>query len=156
MDKAVIDTDIFSEIRKKIAQQVVERANIYRQNFGHYTISVITVLEVTKGWRKRQREDRIQEFIRDKLRARFTEIVSLEIPEDTLKSLQEVAQMRDMSLSALLKFYVGQGLRQDLAKMFGDRVIEKTAQVLSRHIDSKEEISTIRAEIPGEIMPINR
>ena len=65
MDKAVIDTDIFSEIRKKIAQQVVERANIYRQNFGHYTISVITVLEVTKGWRKRQREDRIQEFIRD-------------------------------------------------------------------------------------------
>lgn len=65
MDKAVIDTDIFSEIRKEIAQQVVERANIYRQNFGHYTISVITVLEVTKGWRKRQREDRIQEFIRD-------------------------------------------------------------------------------------------
>lgn len=90
------------------------------------------------------------------LHPRSTETVDLEIPQDTLKSLQEVAQMRDMSLSALLKFYVGQGLRQDLAKMFGDRIIEKTAQVLSRHIDSQEEISTIRAEIQGEIMPRNR
>lgn len=90
------------------------------------------------------------------LRPRSTETVSLEIPQDTLKSLQEVAQMRDMSLSALLKFYVGQGLRQDLARMFGDRVIEKTAQVLSRHIDSQEEISTIIQEIQGEIMPGNR
>ena len=58
--------------------------------------------------------------------------------------------------SALLKFYVGQGLRQDLAKIFGDRIIEKTAQVLSQHIDSQEEISTIIAEIHGEIMPRNR
>lgn len=70
--------------------------------------------------------------------------------------MQEVAQRGDMSLSALLKFYVGQGLRQDLAKMFGDRIIEKTSQVLSRHIDSKEEISTIIQEIQGEIMPKNR
>lgn len=67
----------------------------------------------------------------------------IEIPQDTLKSLQEVAQIQDMSLSALLKFYIGQGLRQDLAKMKCDRVIEKTAQVLSRHIDSEDEISTI-------------
>jgi len=97
-----------------------------------------------------------EEEVNLQLRPRSTETVSLEIPQDTLKSLQEVAQMRDMSLSALLKFYVGQGLRQDLARMFGDRVIEKTAQVLSRHIDSKEEISTIIQEIQGEIMPRNR
>lgn len=90
------------------------------------------------------------------LRPRSTETVDLEIPQDTLKSLQEIAQMRDMSLSALLKFYVGQGLRQDLAKMFGDRIIEKTAQVLSRHIDSQEEISNIIEEIKAEIMPKNR
>ncbi|MGA9382732.1 MAG: PIN domain-containing protein [Phormidium sp.] len=65
MDKALIDTDIFSEIRKEIAQKVIAKATTYRENFGYYTISVITVLEVTKGWQKRQREDRIQEFIRD-------------------------------------------------------------------------------------------
>lgn len=40
--------------------------------------------------------------------------------------------------------------------MFGDRIIEKTAQVLSRHIDSEEEISSIIQEIQGEIMPKNR
>ncbi|WP_178381561.1 hypothetical protein [[Phormidium ambiguum] IAM M-71] len=38
-----------------------------------------------------------------------------------------------------------------IVQMFGDRIIEKTAQVLSRHIDSQEEISTIIAEIQGEI-----
>lgn len=97
-----------------------------------------------------------EEEVKLQLRPRPTETVPLEIPHDTLKSLQEVAQMRDMSLSALLKFYIGQGLRQDLARMFGDRVMEKTAQVLSRHIDSPEEISSIIQEIQGEIMPKNR
>jgi hypothetical protein len=52
-----------------------------------------------------------------------------------------------MPLEALVKFYIGQGLRQDLAKLFSDRVLETTAQVLARHIQSEEEISTIIQEI---------
>lgn len=49
--------------------------------------------------------------------------VSLEIPTDTLESLKKVAASRDMSVEALLKFYIGQELRQDLAKLFSDRVL---------------------------------
>lgn len=84
------------------------------------------------------------------LRPRETETVSLEIPKDTLDSLKKVAASRDMSYQALLKLYIGQGLRQDLTKLFGDRVLETTAQVLARHLESEEEISAILQEIRVE------
>lgn len=82
-----------------------------------------------------------------RLRPRVSETVLLKILVDTLESLKKVAASRDMSLDALLKFYIGQSLRQDLAKLFGDRVLETTAQVLARHFDSEEEISAILREI---------
>lgn len=63
VDKALLDTDIFSEILKGIDQKVVAKATAYRATFGHYTISVITVIEIVKGFHKLQREDRIQQFL---------------------------------------------------------------------------------------------
>ena len=84
------------------------------------------------------------------LHPRPQEKVSLEIPTDTLESLKKVAASRDMSVQALLKFYIGQELRQDLAKLFSNRVLEVTAQVLSQHIQSEAEISDILAEIRSE------
>jgi len=54
------------------------------------------------------------------------------------------------SVEALLRFYLGQGSRQDAAKLFSDRVLETTAQVLARHIHSEEEISAIIREIRVE------
>lgn len=54
------------------------------------------------------------------LHPRPTETVSIKIPKDTLKSLQKVAEIRGMSVEALLKFYIGQELRQDLAKLFSN------------------------------------
>ncbi|MBD2682374.1 MULTISPECIES: hypothetical protein [Nostoc] len=81
---------------------------------------------------------------------RATETVSINIPIDALQSLKKVAANRDMSLEALLKFYIGQSLRQDLAKLFSERVLESTAEVLARHIESKEEILTIIQEIQAE------
>ena len=83
-------------------------------------------------------------------RPRPTETVSIEIPKDTLDSLKKVAASRDMSYQALLKLYIGQGLRHDVAKLFGDRVLETTAQVLAKHIQSEEEVSAIIREIRGE------
>ena len=83
-------------------------------------------------------------------RPRAKETVSLEIPQDALASLKKVAASRDMSYQALLKSYIGQGLRQDLAKLFSERVLETTAQVLTRHIRSGEEVSAIIREIQLE------
>ena len=83
-------------------------------------------------------------------RPRAKETVSIEIPKDTLVSLKKVADSRDMSYQALLKLYIGQGLRQDLARLFSERVLETTAQVLTRHIQSGEEVSAIIREIQAE------
>ena len=63
MDRAPLDTDIFSEILKGIDQKVGARATAHRVTFGYYTLSVITVMEIVKGFHKRQREDRIQQFL---------------------------------------------------------------------------------------------
>ena len=46
-----------------------------------------------------------------------------------------------MSVEALVKLYIGQGLRQDLARLFADRVLETTAQVLTHHLQSDAEVS---------------
>ena len=82
--------------------------------------------------------------------SRASTTVTVQIPDDTLASLEKVAASRDMSSEALIKLYVGQGLRQDLAKLFADRVLEKTAEVLTRHIGSEEEVSAILKEIRVE------
>lgn len=86
-----------------------------------------------------------------RLRARPSETVALGIPVDTMEVVRKVAETRDMSPEALLKFYIGQGLRQDAARLFSERVMATTEQVLARHIPSEEERSAILREIRGEV-----
>jgi hypothetical protein len=78
------------------------------------------------------------------VRPRETEVVALPIPKDTLASLRQVAAQREMSEQALFKFYIGRGLRQDLARLFGDRVLATIAHVLARHLQSDEAVAIMR------------
>jgi hypothetical protein len=55
-----------------------------------------------------------------------------------------------MTVEALMKLYIGSGLRQDASRLFSERIMETTARVLARHIDSEEERSAILREIQGE------
>lgn len=66
-----------------------------------------------------------------RVRSRATEAVTLAIPTQTLDLVRRVAATRDMSPEELLKFYVGQGLRQDAARLFSERILETTAEVLA-------------------------
>ena len=91
-----------------------------------------------------------EEGFKLRLRPRPTTPLTIKIPMEALASTERVAASRDMSVEALVKLYIGQGLRQDLAKLFADRVLETTAQVLTRHIQSEEEVSAILKEIRGE------
>lgn len=85
-----------------------------------------------------------------RFRPRPNATVTLPMPKDTLSALEKVATGRDMSVEALIKFYVGQGLRQDLAQMFAEHVLAKTEQVLTRHLQSEEAVSAILKEIRVE------
>ena len=52
-----------------------------------------------------------------RLHPRPSEAVALTIPTGTLAAIREVAETRDMSPEALMKLYIGHGLRQDLARL---------------------------------------
>ena len=82
-----------------------------------------------------------------KARPRASKSIKLNIPLDTLTSLQKVAESRDTSLEGLLKFYIGNGLRADLARTYGDTLYESTEQVLQNHLESPEEVATILSAI---------
>ena len=65
--------------------------------------------------------NQIEEDIKLQIKPRATEAILLQIPVDAMRSLEEVVASRDMSIDALLKFYIGNGLREDKARLFSDR-----------------------------------
>ena len=85
-----------------------------------------------------------------RLHPRPTEIVPLVIPTGTLATITQVAETRDMSPEALIRLYIGQGLRQDTARLFSERILDVTERVLARHIESEDERTAILREIRGE------
>jgi hypothetical protein len=85
-----------------------------------------------------------------KVKPRPMQAVTLRVPTDTLDALSRIAEGRDMSVESLMKFYIGHGLRQDIAKRFGDRLLESTASVLARHLESEQEVNSILREIQLE------
>jgi tRNA(fMet)-specific endonuclease VapC len=63
VNKALLDTDILSEIGKGIDPNVARNATAYRTAFGRYTLSVITIMEVARGFQKKQSLGRLQRFL---------------------------------------------------------------------------------------------
>jgi tRNA(fMet)-specific endonuclease VapC len=63
VNKALIDTDIFSELGKGVNPAIVGNGATYRAAFGRYTISVITVMEIVRGFHKKQSPRRLQTFL---------------------------------------------------------------------------------------------
>ena len=63
MNKALLDTDILSEIGKGIDPNVARNAAAYRKVFGRYTLSVITIMEVVRGLQQKQSVRRLQGFL---------------------------------------------------------------------------------------------
>ncbi len=81
VEKSLLDTDILSEIIKRANPQIVAKAHIYINQFERYTISVITVMEIVEGWRKRKQEERLEQFLNI---LTSQEILSLELTESVL------------------------------------------------------------------------
>lgn len=63
MNKALIDTDIFSELLKGRDPKVGANAGVYRQAFPTITVSVVTVMEVVKGLHEVGRESSIRAIL---------------------------------------------------------------------------------------------
>jgi len=76
VDSELLDTDAFSEVLKGVNPNIVARATQYRSQFGVYTISTITVVEIVKGFHKVQREEHLQKFL---ARLSTVEILTLDL-----------------------------------------------------------------------------
>jgi predicted nucleic acid-binding protein len=63
VNKALLDTDILSEIFKGIDPTVARNATAYRAAFGRYTLSAVTVMEVVRGFQSKQATGRLQRFL---------------------------------------------------------------------------------------------
>ncbi|HYH83803.1 MAG TPA: hypothetical protein VEX86_28685 [Longimicrobium sp.] len=55
------------------------------------------------------------------LRPRPSRSVEIVMPTDVTDTLNELAEARDMPFEALVRLYVGQGMRQDVSKRWGER-----------------------------------
>ncbi len=62
MTKSLLDTDILSEILRNKNTVIAERAAFYRHDFGHYTVSCVTVMEVVCGYKKAERVELLEKF----------------------------------------------------------------------------------------------
>ena len=63
MNKALLDTDIVSEIAKSKDQAVANNAKNHLRSFGHYTLSAVTVMELVRGFQKVQATARLNAFL---------------------------------------------------------------------------------------------
>ena len=63
MNKALLDTDIFSEIIKGVNQTIAAHAHAYLAEFRHHTISAITFMEVIRGYQRKQATRQLQSFL---------------------------------------------------------------------------------------------
>ena len=55
------------------------------------------------------------------LRPRPSRSVEIVMPTDVIDTLNELAEARDMPFEALVRLYVGQGIRRDVSKRWGGR-----------------------------------
>ncbi len=63
MNKALLDTDILSEIGKAKDATVAANAKTYRRSFGHFTFSTVTVMEIVSGFQRTQAAARLNAFL---------------------------------------------------------------------------------------------
>jgi predicted nucleic acid-binding protein len=63
VDKALLDTDILSEILRARDQQVIAQVVAYKAQHEQLTTSVVTIMEIVKGFHKVGRTQALDRFL---------------------------------------------------------------------------------------------
>jgi predicted nucleic acid-binding protein len=63
LNKSLLDTDIYSEILKAINPTVTTNAIAYRKAQGILTLSVVTLMEITRGHQQNLATSKLQKFL---------------------------------------------------------------------------------------------
>lgn len=81
MNKALLDTDIFSEVVKGKNAVVRSRSAAYRQTFVRYTIAAPTIVEIVDGFTHKNQLQQLQRF---RLLLQLVEVLPLHSAEADL------------------------------------------------------------------------
>ena len=82
-----------------------------------------------------------------KIKERPSKIVSIRIPLDTLEQLKSVAATRDLGYQSLLKLYIGEGLRRDLAEMQKSALLDAAESLLREYLEDEQKVNTILTKL---------
>lgn len=63
MPRALLDTDILSEVLKAKNPTVLGHVTQYRAAHGRLTISAVTVMEIVQGFRRVDRSEALEKFL---------------------------------------------------------------------------------------------
>jgi len=63
VSRVLLDTDIYSEVIKAINPTVTQNAIAYRQANGVLTLSVVTVMEIVRGFQQNRSVRRLNDFL---------------------------------------------------------------------------------------------
>ena len=78
--------------------------------------------------------------------------VNLDLPEDVIDDLKRIApQLGFADYRALIRAYVGQGLRVDLERLAGDTEVASLIESLRRHGVDDAVIASAVAEAKGDV-----
>ena len=79
-------------------------------------------------------------------------MISLRMPEDVVEDLKRIAPLLGFSgYQPLIRAYVGQGLRADLARLESNQMINNLVESLRKHGVEDEVIAAAMAEVQGAI-----
>ena len=77
MDKALLDTDMYSEVLRAVNPTITRNATTYRRSHGVFSLSAVTVAEIVRGFQRVQSIRRLNEFT---TAIGFEEIIPLDQP----------------------------------------------------------------------------
>lgn len=83
----------------------------------------------------------------ERMRRQTTTDITLDLLDTVIESLEEVAAIKGMTTRALIRRYIGEGLREDLGDIMANRVKNATTQVLIERLESEDEVTAIMDEI---------
>ena len=81
-------------------------------------------------------------------------MISLRIPEDVVEDLKRIAPLLGFSgYQPLIRAYIGQGLRTDLARLESNQMISDFVESLRKHGVEDEVITSAMAEVQEATQP---
>jgi len=87
--------------------------------------------------------------VKHQIKERPSQMVSIRVPLDTLEQLKQVAASRDLGYQSLLKLYIGEGLRKDIAAMKKETLLNETENLLREHLGDDQKLKTILGKLRG-------